>query len=264
VNVTTIPNHTVDRVSDTATVSEVARLAGITVRTLHHYDEIGLLRPSGRTDSGYRLYDRSDIERLQQVLFYRELGVGLDEIAVMLERPGFDRALMLLEQRELLEEQVARLTRMISAVDAAITSEETGIMLTKEEMLEVFGDFDPTEHEDEARERWGDTDAYKESAKRSARYTKDDWKRFAVEQEVVNTRFIAALQGEVPADSPEATDIAEAARLLIDTWFYPLSTEMHVRLAEMYIADPRFTATYENMAEGMAQYVHDAIVANAR
>jgi hypothetical protein len=67
-----------------------------------------------------------------------------------------------------------------------------------------------------------------------------------------------------PADSPEATDIAEAARLLIDTWFYPLSTEMHVRLAEMYIADPRFTATYENMAEGMAQYVHDAIVANAR
>ncbi len=249
--------------AETATVSQVARLAGITVRTLHHYDEIGLVRPSGRSDAGYRLYDHRDIQRLQQVLFYRELGLGLDEVAAMLDRPGYDRGLALLEQRELLEGQVARLTRMIGAVDAAINAEETGMMLSQEEMLEVFGDFDPTRYEDEVKDRWGETDAYKESARRSARYTKDDWKAIRSEQEANGARFVAALRTGVPADSDQAADIAEEARLLIDKRFYPLSHEMHVNLAEMYITDRRFTATYEEMAEGLAQYVRDAIVANA-
>jgi len=259
-----VTSPTTSMTDDPATVSQVARMAGITVRTLHHYDQIGLVRPSERSDAGYRLYDRRDIERLQQVLFYRELGLGLDEVAAMLDRPGFDRSLALLEQRELLEGQVARLTRMIGAVDAAIDAEETGIMLTREEMLEVFGDFDPTEHEAEVQDRWGDTDAYKESARRTARYTKDDWKTIKAEQEANGARFVAALEAGVPADSDEAADIAEEARLLIDKRFYPLSHEMHVNLGEMYIADERFTATYEAMADGLARYVRDAIIANAR
>ena len=135
--------------------------------------------------------------------------------------------------------------------------------MTTEEMFEVFGDFDPAEYEDEVKERWGETDAYKESARRTARYTKADWQRFKDESQQIGTDTAALMDAGVPADDPRAMDLAEQARLQIDTWFYPCSHEMHMNLAAMYIADPRFTATYEKIHEGMAQYWHDAILANA-
>ncbi len=135
--------------------------------------------------------------------------------------------------------------------------------MTKEGMFEVFGDFDPAEHEDEVKDRWGDTEPYKESARRTAKYTKDDWARFKVQSDEINSAITALMDESVPATDPRAMDAVDAARLQIDTWFYPCSHEMHVGLAEMYIADPRFTANYEKIHTGMAQYVHDAIVANA-
>lgn len=245
-------------------VGDVAALARVSVRTLHHYDEIGLLSPSERSDAGYRLYTDADLERLQTVLFFRELGFALDDIALIVNDAGFDRRAALLAQRELLTERSARLSAMADAIDRALEADEKGYAMDKEEMFEVFGDFDPTEHEEEARERWGETDAYKESARRTARYTKEDWARFKAESDEINAAIVALMEAGVPADDPRAMDAVDRARLQIDTWFYPCSKEMHVGLANMYIADPRFTATYEKIRTGMARYVHDAIHANAK
>lgn len=128
----------------------------------------------------------------------------------------------------------------------------------------VGGGFDPAEHADEARERWGTTEAYQESTRRTASYSDADWERFRYESEASMLALADALAAGLPPDSAQAMDAAERARLLIDAWFYPCSREMHLSLGEMYIADPRFTATYEKIRPGLARYVRDAIEANAR
>jgi hypothetical protein len=129
-------------------------------------------------------------------------------------------------------------------------------------MFEGFEDFN-RQYEDEVEERWGKTDAYKESMRRTKGYTKDDWKRFKAENEAAGKRWIELKASGAKPTSREAMDLAEGARLQIDEWFYPCSHEMHRRLADMYEADPRFTATYEKMAEGMCAFVATAIRANA-
>ncbi len=244
-------------------VGAVARMAGITVRTLHHYDQIGLLRPAGRSDAGYRRYTDADLERLQQILFYRELGFALDEIEQVMARGAASPLLHLRRQHALLLDRITRLRRMATAVEKAMEARTMGISLTPEERLEVFGDFDPEEHAAEVQERWGDSDAYRESQRRAARYTKADWARIRDEMAAITERAAAALRSGLPADATEAMDAVEAHRLQISRDFYPCSHEIHVGLAEMYVADPRFTATYEKVAPGLAQYVHDAILANA-
>jgi MerR family transcriptional regulator, thiopeptide resistance regulator len=246
------------------TIGEVARLARISVRTLHHYDRIGLLQPSARTDAGYRLYDDHDLARLQQALFFRELGFALDDIRRIMADPSFDRTEALTLQRRMLVEKAGQIDKMIGAVDAAIDATRKGTTMSKDDMFEAFGDFDPKEYEDEARERWGHTDAYKESTKRAARYTKDDWKKFKEEGDKINADLATLLDAGVPAGDPRAMDAVERHRVQIDTWFYPCSHEMHVNLGEMYIADPRFTATYEKIRPGLAAYVCEAIKANAQ
>jgi len=246
------------------TVGEVAELASVSVRTLHHYDEIGLLVPSVRTEAGYRLYADADIAALQQVLFFKELGFPLGEIARVMHDPSFDRTEALRVQRRMLEDKAAQLTLMVEAVDAAIEAEKGGVTLDAKDRLEVFGDFDPAQYEDEVQERWGNTDAYRESARRTRRYTKEDWARFRAESAADGAKMIALMDAGVSPDDPRAVDVAESARLLIDRWFYTCSREMHCNLAEMYIADPRFRATYEKMHEGLAQWFHDAILANAK
>lgn len=247
----------------TLTVGAVARMAGVTVRTLHHYDEIGLLRPSGRSTAGYRRYTDADTERLARILFYRELEFGLDQIADALADPGADTLAHLRRQHRLLLDRIEHLGRLSDAVALAMEAHTMGIPLTPEERLEVFGDFRPEEYEAEVQERWGDTDAYRESARRTARYTKDDWIRVRAEGEAAMRAMLDARTAGLPPDSEAAMDAAEAHRRQIDGAFYPCSYEMHTGLAAMYLADPRFTATYEAMGEGMAQYVHDAILANA-
>lgn len=245
------------------TVGAVARLAGVTVRTLHHYDEIGLVSPVERTDAGYRLYGHPQVARLQEVLFFRELGFALDEIKEMVERPDYDRTRGLRQQRDLLMSKADRLLDLVDAVDRAITAEETGMNMTKEEMLEVFGDFDPTEHQDEAKERWGDTDAYRESARRTARYTKDDWLALGEEADAINQAFIALMEADTPADSDEAMEVAEQHRAHLSKWFYEVSREFHAGLGAMYVADPRFTENIDKAGEGLAAYMSEAIAANA-
>jgi MerR family transcriptional regulator, thiopeptide resistance regulator len=246
------------------TVGAVARMAGVTVRTLHHYDEIGLLTPSGRSEAGYRRYSDADLERLQRILFYRELGFGLDQIAEALTDGAADASAHLRRQHAMLLDRIGRLQRMASAVEKALEARSMGINLTPEERLEVFGDFNPDDYAAEVEDRWGDTDAYRESARRTASYTKADWEAIKAEGQAATEQLAAAMRAGKPADSPEAMDGAEAHRLQIDRWFYQCSREMHVALGEMYLADARFTATYEKVAPGLAQYVHDAIKANAR
>ena len=245
------------------TVGAAARLAGVTVRTLHHYHEIGLLAPSDRSDAGYRRYADGDLERLQRILFYRELGFGLDEIKEVMTDGGTDASAHLRRQHAMLRDRMRRLERMVAAVEKALEAHTMGINLTPEERFEVFGDFEPDQYAAEVEERWGDTDAYRESARRTRGYTKDDWQRIKAEGQAAVQRLVTAMQAGKPADSEEAMEGAELHRLQIDRNFYPCSYQMQVGLAEMYLADPRFTATYEKIAPGLAQYVHDAIKANA-
>ena len=244
-------------------VGAVARLAGVTVRALHHYDQIGLLSPSDRSQAGYRRYDEGDLERLQRILFYRELGFGLDEIRKVMSDDGTDASVHLQRQHAMLRDRIRRLERMVAAVEKALEARTMGINLSPDERLEVFGDFDPDEHAAEVEERWADTDAYRESTRRSRGYTKADWQRIKAEGQAAVDALSAALRAGKPADSSEAMDGAELHRLQIDRNFYPCSHQMQVGLAQMYLADPRFTATYEMVEPGLAQYVHDAIVANA-
>lgn len=247
----------------TYTVGEVAKLAHVSVRTLHHYDEIGLLEASQRSDAGYRLYSDRDLVRLQQILLYRELDFALDEIAQVLSDPAFDPLDALVAQRDLVADKLKRDEALLALLDKTILSMEGGISMTKEEMFEVFGDFDPAEHEAEAKERWGDTDAYKESARRTKGYTKADWMRLKEEQEELGQRTVAIFDEGVDPTDPRAMGVAEEARLIIDKWFYPLSRDMHVNLGEMCVTDPRFKATYDAQREGLAQWLCDAIKANA-
>ena len=129
-------------------VSQVAALAGVTVRTLHHYDRIGLLVPGGRTAAGYRRYTDADLERLQQVRYYRELGFTLEEIATVLDGPGADPAAHFRRQHRLLLERIKRLSEMVTAIEFAMEAQKVGISLTPEERFEVFGDFDPDTYAD--------------------------------------------------------------------------------------------------------------------
>jgi DNA-binding transcriptional MerR regulator len=245
------------------TVGVVSKVSGVSVRTLHHYHAIGLLVPSERSESGYRIYSDQDMAKLQQVLFFRELGFALEDVARIMNDESFDRREALLLQRRMLTDKAAQLGRMVDAVDAALYAKEKGATMDDKDMFEVFGDFDPKQYEDEVQERWGGTDAYKESARRTKHYTKADWQRFKDENDRIGADTARLMDEGVPAADPRAMDLAEQARLQIDTWFYPCSHEMHVNLAEMYVADPRFTATYERIHAGMAVYWHDAITANA-
>src|SRR5215475_876430 len=176
----------------TYTVGQVAGLAGVTVRTLHHYDQIGLLRPGHRSHTGYRRYRDDDLERLQHILYYRELGFPLDEIAVLLGDQLADHRAHLARQHDLLTGRIRRLNDMVRAVERAMEADKMGISLTPEERFEVFGDNDPAQYADEAEQRWGETDAYRESQRRTRSYSKADWRAIKIESEEITNAAAAA------------------------------------------------------------------------
>uniref|UniRef100_A8M4F7 Transcriptional regulator, MerR family n=1 Tax=Salinispora arenicola (strain CNS-205) TaxID=391037 RepID=A8M4F7_SALAI len=244
-------------------VGQVAKAAGVTVRTLHHYDEIGLLSPHGRSSAGYRRYHDLDLERLQLIRYYRELGFPLDEIATILDDPASDPAEHLRRQHELLTGRIGKLQDMVAAIELAMEARKMNISLTPEERFEVFGDADPDAYAEEAERRWGGTGAYQASARRAASYSKDDWLRHKAANEDWGRRFTEVMTSGVAPDSPAAMDLAEEHRQLISQWFYDCSYEVHTGLADMYLADPRFTEYYERIRPGMATYLSAAIHANA-
>ncbi|MEV3990119.1 MerR family transcriptional regulator [Streptomyces sp. NPDC049837] len=244
-------------------VGQVAAFAHVTVRTLHHYDEIGLLSPSGRSHAGHRRYDDADLDRLQQILFYRELGFPLDQVAALLDDPDADPQEHLRHQHELLTTRIAELQKMAEAVEHAMEAKKMGINLTPEEKFEVFGDNDPEQYAEEVEQRWGDTEAYRESQRRTARYTKADWQRMQDQNADWGARYQALMEEGEPPTGDRAMDLAEEHRQQINTWFYECTHEFHRCLADMYVSDERFTAFYDAMRPGMAEHLRSAIHANA-
>lgn len=241
------------------TVGQLAELARVSVRTLHHYDAIGLLSPTTRTDAGYRLYGHAALDQLQQILLYRELDFPLDAIARIMLDPSFDRRSALAAQREQLAARVERITTILAAIDAAIDAFDRGEPMSDADMFEVFGDFDPKPYEGEVVERWGETEPYRESARRTARYTKEDWKQIKTEGDAI-VRGLAdrMATGSTPGDA-DVQALVDRHRGQIDRWFYPCSIEMHAQLGEMYAADPRFSASFDRYRPGLAEFLRDAI-----
>jgi MerR family transcriptional regulator, thiopeptide resistance regulator len=248
---------------DGYTVGAVAERSGVSVRTLHHYDAIGLLTPSARSAAGYRLYSEADLGRLRHVLFYRELGFGLDQIAEILADPDARTDDHLRRQHRLLRQRQARTGALLAAIEHEIEARRLGIALTPAEQLEIFGTATFAEHAEEAHERWEDAEASKASWRRTAAYSKQDWVAIKAEADETIRRFADALRAGEPATGAAAMDLAEEHRAHLSRWFFPCDHGRHRQVAAGYVADPGAAATWDEVAPGFARYVHDAIVANA-
>ncbi|WP_344921695.1 MerR family transcriptional regulator [Streptosporangium oxazolinicum] len=244
-------------------VGQVARVAAVSVRTLHHYDEIGLVSPGRRTAAGYRRYSEADLQRLQHVLFYRELGFALEDITAILDDPATDTLAHLRRQHELLTRRIDRLRSMAAAVEHAMEANVLNIPLTPQERFEVFGDFVPEDHDEEARRRWGHTGTWRQSRAKMAAMTKADWARFTGEAAQTVRDFTEAYLAGVPATGERAMELAEGHRAHLTRWCYDCSYDLHRGLGDMYVADGRFAAGYEASAAGLTSYIRDAIHANA-
>jgi len=244
-------------------VGDVARLSHVSVRALHHYDAIGLLTPSARSPAGYRLYSGADLRRLQQILFYRELGFALEEIAEILADPAAGTDDHLRRQHRLLRERRARDAALLGAIEREMEARKMGMSLTPEEQFEIFGTDKLAEYAEEAEQRWGDTEAWKQSQRRTAAYTKEDWIAIKAEADASIAGFAEAIRAGEPANGTVAMDLAEAHRQHITRWFYDCGYDMHRGLAELYVSDPRYIAEYDKIEPGFSGYVHDAMLANA-
>ena len=242
----------------TYSIGEAAHMAGVSVRTLHHYDELGLVI-AGRLDNGHRSYQHEQLETLQQVRFYVEMGFPLDTIRHLMADPGFDRGAALRQQRELLIGRSARMRAMLDSIELAILAHEEGEAMTTQDL---FDGFDPAEHEEEAAQRWGGTDAYAESKKRTSTYSPRDWSEATAESDAIAAGLAEIKRAGGEATSDDAIALAERHRLHIDRWYYPCSRQMHQQLAEMYVADSRFKAYWDEIEPDLAEFVRDAIGAN--
>ena len=245
---------------DAKTVGAVAALTGVSVRTLHHYDHIGLVVPSVRTSAGYRGYTDADIERLHLVLVYRAVGLPLDEIRALLDDGDADVLAHLRRQHALLSEQADRLTDTIKAVEELMNAHRKGIQLSAEEQVEIFGTTAfGDEYAVEAQQRWGDTDAWTQSQQRTAGFTKDDWIRIKADGDALLAALAEAKRAGVAPGSERAGELARRHRASIEQ-FYECGDEMQRCLVQMYLSDERFTRYYDDVAPGLAQFLHDIVV----
>lgn len=239
------------------TVKAVAEMAGISIRTLHHYDQIGLLQPASVSQSGYRLYADADLERLQQILFFRELGFGLQEIRTIMDDPGFDRRKALLEHRALLTERQERLSRLIQTVDRTLDRMEGERTMNKDEMKALFDGFDHSQYEEEARQRWGGSRAYQESEERTRRYKKADWEAIKADAGEIYANLAARMDRD-PAD-PEVQQWIGRWHQHINKFFYTCPPEVFRGLGELYVQDERFTANIDKVKPGLAAFMKGAM-----
>jgi len=244
------------------TVGQVAGLVGVSVRTLHHWDEIGLVVPSARSWAGYRLYGPDDVARIHRVLVYRETGMPLAEVARVLDDPDVDATAHLARQRDLLQARIAHLTRMLRAVDTMMERNSMGENLTPQQQAEILGaEWDPAWQE-EAEERWGDSDEWAQAAARKAAMTRQDWARVAEETEALETDLANAMREGVVPGSERANALAERHRASIDRWF-DTTYAKQVLIARGYVANSRFTAYYDKRESGLAAWIKEIIDANA-
>ncbi|MET7980159.1 MerR family transcriptional regulator [Streptomyces mirabilis] len=248
-------------------VGQVSAFAGVTVRTLHHYDKAGLLSPSDRSHAGYRLYGEADLVRLQQILFYRELGFSLDEIAAIFKDPQVNLLERLRARQRQLSEEIARLQRLAEVAERAIEVQKTGVSLTPQERFEVFGEitFDLS-YATEAELKWAHSEGQREAMVRATAHTKEDWRQLMGEAAAWRGELLAAFDEGEPSDGERAMDLAEEHRLHISRWFASCPPDMHRRIADDFVADPRAFALVvppSQQRPGLAAYTCKAVHANA-
>ena len=236
-------------------INELAKLAGVSVRTLHYYDEIGLLKPAFVDEqNGYRFYDENSLLRMQEILFYRELDFELKSISEILSSPDYDKKIALAKQRKLLILKKERLERIIDALDGAEKGKVT---------MTVFDNSDyetaRKQYETEAKKRWGATDAYKEHAEKTANYTADKWQEVNDGLNAVLAKFAECMQNGNTADSVEAQTLVKELQDYITDNYYTCTNEILLGLGQMYVADERFKANIDKNGKGTADFVSKAI-----
>lgn len=245
----------------TYTVSQVAQITGVSVRTLHHYDALGLLSPAGRSDAGYRLYVAGDLTRLWQILLWRRLGFGLAEISALLDAdPQATEAALSAQRARLLAERAA-LGRTLRTLDTFLEHQDRRETMQSEDFREVFGGYDPADHEAEVQTRWGDSDAYRQSAERTRRYTGADWQTIRGEMDAINARYLGAMRAGLSAGSAEAQAIAADHHAHLERWFYDAPPTMLRGLAQLWSSDERFQQNIDQAGAGLAAYQTAAVTA---
>ncbi len=246
---------------DLRTVGEVSELLGLSVRTLHHWEERGLVVPSGRSWANYRLYSVADVARLQQIMIYRATGMRLEDIAKVMDDDG-DPVAHLTRQRDLLMSKENELHKMVQAVDRLLEDAMGKNNLDVNEVAEILGDANFPVYQVEAEETWGETDDWKRSQQAAARLTKADWEALKEKTAQVEASLVAGMRAGLEPGSEEANALVEAHRELISA-FFPISYNKHVLLGCGYVADPRFREYYEARGEGLTDWLVAAINANA-
>ena len=236
-------------------IKEFAELTGVSVRTLHYYDEIGLLKPCYVDEqNGYRFYDEGSLERMQEILFYRELDFSLKSIAEILASPHYNKQKALAEQKRLLTLKKDRLERLIAALEQAEKGEITMSAFDKSE--------DETarqQYEDEAKQRWGGTDAYKENQAKTAGYSKDKWNDVLAGMNGVFAEFAECKKCGESADSETAQRLVKKLQDYITANFYHCTDDILAGLGQMYVCDERFKNNVDSHGEGTAEFVSEAI-----
>ena len=239
-------------------VREFAKLTGVSVRTLHFYDEIGLLKPSSVDEqNGYRFYDECSLTRMQEILFYRELDFPLKEIRMILSSPDYDKQNALKEQKRLLTLKKERLERLISALDGAMKGEFVNMNVFDNSEFEAKRE----EYAKEAKEKWGDTAAYKESAEKTADYSADRWEQINSVMNDKIAEFADCKRKGFARDSKQAQALAKNWQDFITEYYYTCTKEILASLGEMYVADQRFLKNIDRHGNGTARFMSDAIKA---
>ena len=234
-------------------IKEFAEFTGVSVRTLHYYDEIGLLTPAFVDRStGYRFYDEQSLLRMQEILFYRELDFSLKSIGEILSSPNYDKTAALKEQKHLLTLKKERLERLISAIDGAVKGEN---------VMTAFDNSEFEKYKAEAQEKWGKTDAYKEHAERTKNYSKQKWNDLAEGMDHIMAEFAVCMKnGETP-DSAEAQNLVKTLQNHITENYYLCTNKILAGLGQMYVADERFKRNIDKHADGTAAFISEAIEA---
>ncbi len=240
------------------TVKKLSNLAGISVRAIHYYDEIGLLKPSAIKENGYRVYSDQELTKLQQILFFRELEFPLEKIKQIMQATEFDSLQALNDQRSLLELKKKRLEHLLLTIDKTINSLKGGESMSNDDKFSVFNDPTYQKYKDEVEQRWGQTQAYKQSKERANKMTKADWERIKNESEDIYKQFTAQFKSGVSTDSSGVQVQVERFYQHLRN-FYDLSYKMFKNLGQMYVDDPSFRDFYEKRANGLAVFMRDAL-----
>lgn len=241
------------------TINQLAKLAGVSVRTLHHYDEIGLLSPKRNEKNDYRLYTEDELLLLQQILFFRELDFPLDDVKEIITSPNFDIAQALKEHKQMILLKKKRVDGLLKTIDKTITNITNKTNMKDEDLYGNFSKEEMENYTKEAKERWGNTEAYKQSQVRVAKMGKEGLNVALQKSSVITLAIVDCMkEGVVVQDTRVQKLIAEHYNWLSN--FYEPTLEIYKGLAEMYVADPRFKKTYEDIAVGLAQYMQDAML----